>query len=185
MGGGARFALGILTGVAGVILVAAAAGFIVVYTGAYDVAATDRHVPFVRWAFETTMRNSVESRALELSPRPADAEVSMEDAGRLYGHACVHCHGGPGVERAHWATEMLPMPPELTHAATEWSAPEIFWIVKHGIKMSGMPPFGPHESDETLWSVAAFVERLPAMTAEEFARWTEAAPAGGEPSHTE
>ena len=63
---------------------------------------------------------------------------------------------------------MVPDPPDLAHAAEEWSTAEIFWIVKHGIKMSGMPPFGDGHEDRTIWNIAAFVDRLPAMTPEQY-----------------
>jgi len=50
----------------------------------------------------------------------------------------------------------------------EWGANEVFWIAKHGIKMSGMPSFGRTHDDETLWNITAFAMRLPGMTQEEY-----------------
>jgi hypothetical protein len=52
-------------------------------------------------------------------------------------------------------------------AATELA--QVYWIAKHGVKMAGMPAFGPSHDDHTLWSVAAFVKELPAMTPERYA----------------
>lgn len=159
----ASFLLGILAA----LLVLAAAGLIVVYTGAYNVAATSGHVPIARWALDTTMHNSVESRAGELEPPPVTPAMLRAGAAE-YKEYCEHCHGGPGASRAEWARGMLPMPPHLSHAARDWSPAEIFWIVKHGIKMSGMPSFAG-EGDETIWAIAAFVNRMPAITPEAYA----------------
>ena len=64
---------------------------------------------------------------------------------------------------------MRPRPPHLAEAAAEWKLEEVFWLAKHGIKMSGMPAFGPTHQDQMLWNVAAFVKQLPAMTPEEYA----------------
>lgn len=64
---------------------------------------------------------------------------------------------------------MWPRSPQLAEAAAEWEPEEIFWLVKHGVKMSGMQAFGPTHDDRGLWSIAAFFQILPAMTPEEFA----------------
>lgn len=140
----------------------------VAYSGSYNIAATEEHASYIRWLFGTTFRNSVEARAddkvvPELTPAMAAAGAGP------YKAMCQHCHAGPGVERAEWAGGMRPIPPHLTEAAAEWEAGEVFWLVKHGAKMSGMPAFGPTHSDERLWEIAAFVKQLPAMTPEQYA----------------
>ena len=159
---------GMVIGILGTILVAVAVWLVVVYTGAYNVAATDRHADIVRWTFETTMHHSVSSRAEEVAaPEVVSAELVAAGA-ETYASTCAHCHGAPGSDRAHWASNMRPMPPELVEAAAEWQPEEIFWIVKHGIKMSGMPAFQPEHSDEEIWGIAAFVNQLPGMTPEDY-----------------
>lgn len=161
--------LGVVAGVLVTLAVAAIVGLTVVYTGGYNVAATEEHASFTRWAFDTTYRNSIERRAEDI-PVPAAVTPALFEAGASrYKATCQHCHAGPGVERADWASGMRPQPPHLTEAAAEWEPEEIFWIAKHGIKMSGMPAFGPTHDDETLWGIAAFVKELPAMTPERYA----------------
>ena len=39
-----------------------------------------------------------------------------------------------------------------------------FWIIKHGIKMSGMPAWGKSMDDESIWSMVAFLQQLPDMS---------------------
>ena len=160
--------LGIATGAAAVLALLAAAGLIVVYTGAFNVAATEDHRSFVRWAFDTTMHNSVERRAANVGAPKTPTPAMVEAGARHYKSACQHCHAGPGVERSEWASGMRPRPPHLAEAARGWEPRELFWIVKHGIAMTGMPAFGPTHDDETIWSIAAFVKELPAMTAERY-----------------
>ena len=99
-----------------------------------------------------------------------------------YKQMCQHCHAGPGVERAEWAGGMRPRPPHLKDAAPEWEAKEIFWLVKHGAKMAGMPAFGPTHDDQALWSIAAFVKELPAMTLEKSAALGSAGSKRGQPT---
>ena len=64
---------------------------------------------------------------------------------------------------------MLPEPPHLTDTISEWEPREVFWLAKHGIRMSGMPAFGPTHSDDEIWNITAFVMRLPGMTEDEYA----------------
>ncbi|WEX07876.1 cytochrome c [Chelativorans sp. AA-79] len=172
-------ALLVAAGAAGMVVLLAVIGLLVVYTGAYNVAATEEHLSPTRWAFDTTLRSSVESRA-EGAAAPENITQEMIAAGGAeYKAACQHCHAGPGVERAEWASGMRPRPPHLTEAAAEWEFQEVYWLAKHGIKMTGMPAFGPTHDDQTLWSIAAFVKQLPAMTPEEYAAIGDSAGEGG------
>lgn len=93
----------------------------------------------------------------------------IEAGASSYKSTCQHCHAGPGIERSPWASGMRPRPPHLTEAAAEWEPEEVFWIVKHGVKMSGMPAFGPTHDDQMLWNIVAFVKELPAMTPARYA----------------
>lgn len=160
---------GAAAGILGLLGLLGAAGLIVVYTGAYNVAATEEHASFTRWAFDTTFRNSVERRAADIAPPAAVTPEMIATGAASYKSMCQHCHAGPGVERADWASGMRPRPPHLTEAAADWELREVFWLVRHGVKMSGMPAFGPTHDDQAIWSIAAFVKELPAMTPERYA----------------
>lgn len=171
--------VGAVAGALGVLALLGAAGLIVVYTGAYNVAATEEHASFTRWAFDTTLRNSVERRADAVAP-PGSITPEMVAAGAgSYKAMCQHCHAGPGVTREGWAGGMRPRPPHLAEAAADWDAKEVFWIVRHGVKMSGMPAFGPTHDDRAIWNIVAFVKELPAMTPERYASLGESATPGG------
>jgi mono/diheme cytochrome c family protein len=157
------WAWGAAAGIAATLLVILLISIINAYTGAYNVAATNGHTPYERWLLSTTMRNAVKARAPERAP--GDVTLAMLTVGgREYRAMCQQCHGGPGVEREAWAEGLLPRPPHLAEAASRWRREEIFWIVKHGVKMTAMPAFGASHDDETLWAVAAFVEQLPAVS---------------------
>lgn len=106
---------GILVGTLGVLLVLAVVGLFVVYTGAFNVAATEEHASLTRWAFDTTFHRSVETRADDIEP-PADLMSRVEQGAGEYKHMCQHCHGGPGVTRAEWASGIRPRPPHLAEA---------------------------------------------------------------------
>ena len=162
-----HFGLGAAAGVIGLIVLAGIIGLITVYSGGYNVAATEDHSAFGRWAASTTLKNSIQSRAPTDDP-PSFTEAMVEAGAGEYKAMCQHCHGGPGIDRAGWAEGMLPQPPHLTEAAAHWEPNEIYWILDHGIKSSGMPAFGPSHEDEALWNLTAFVTDLPGMTQAEY-----------------
>jgi mono/diheme cytochrome c family protein len=82
---------------------------------------------------------------------------------------CAVCHGAPGVPKGDIAQGMYPQPPDLAVAAQQYSDGELFWILKHGIKMTGMPAWADH-SDPELWATVAFVKKLPGMSEAAYAQ---------------
>lgn len=153
------------------LVVLAIVGLAFMYTGAYNVAATEDHTALGRWILSTGQERSVAVRADD-APEPPAFDASMVEHGFEHFRAmCVVCHGAPGVERGEFGKGITPTPPELSEEAAEWSARELFWITKHGIKLAGMPAFGPTHSDEEIWGIVAFLEELEGMTGEEYAQW--------------
>jgi mono/diheme cytochrome c family protein len=137
--------------------------------GWYDVAATRQHTWPIYWLLQTTMRRSVERRAAEVRVPPL-ADVAMAARGRtLYAEHCVPCHGAPGVAPAPFALGMTPAAANLTHTSRVWRPAELYWVVKHGIKMSAMPAWEFRLPDSDLWAIVAFLQRLPFMTPEQYA----------------
>jgi mono/diheme cytochrome c family protein len=78
---------------------------------------------------------------------------------------CVGCHGAPGVDPAELRDGLNPEPPLLAEHAGHLPLNEVFWVIKHGVRMTGMPAWGVTHSDDGIWAIAAFVEKLPAYIA--------------------
>jgi len=176
---------GIVLGIVATLLVGVLTWLTVVYTGAYDVAATDPHADAVRWTLDTTVHRSVSSRAGDVDLPDLSSEALIAEGGGHYSESCVHCHGAPGQDPADWSRGMRPEPPHLAEAATEWTPEEIYWIVDNGIKMSGMPAFGPQHGAEAVVAITAFVNQLPGMTPEDYLAITEDGHAHGDERHHE
>ena len=158
------------------ILALAAAGFLFVYSGAYSVAATDGHSKPVEWAVRTAAERSIRAHAKGVT---VPQGIDLRDptlAQKAFGHysaACVTCHAAPGRGPDPWVV-LYPPAPDLTKAevVSRWSDRELFWIIKHGIKDTGMLALGPTHKDDDVWAVSAFVRQLPAMTAEQYEAMT-------------
>ncbi|MBL9024353.1 MAG: cytochrome c [Myxococcales bacterium] len=156
-----------LAALGGVVAAAAIGATVMIATGTYNVAATEPHARPVEWALRSTMERSVREQA-EAVAVPAGVDVRDPAlAARAIGHysvACAGCHGAPGSERAPWMV-LYPEPENLTRAEVvdRWSDGELYWIVKNGIKDTGMIALGPTHKEEDLWAVTAFVRQLPTM----------------------
>lgn len=141
------------------LLAVAAAGF--VYSGAYNVAADEPHWPITERILGALRARSIETRAGDVAPPDLSDETRVVAGAGQYAEMCASCHLAPGIADSELRQGLNPKPPEL--ARHRLDAREAFWIVKHGVKMTGMPAWGPTHDDETLWNVVAFLQELPGM----------------------
>jgi mono/diheme cytochrome c family protein len=136
---------------------------LMVWSGLYNVAADDPHMKSTYRLLETMRQRSIAVRADELQV-PADLKNPariVQGAGN-YNAMCTGCHLAPGVADTELSKGLYPAPPNLTK--TEVDAAEAFWVVKHGIKASGMPAWGKSMDDAYIWNMAAFLQELPKLT---------------------
>lgn len=166
--------------VLGTVLVGVAAATVLVYSGAYNVAATDRHSGLTHAVFETARVRSIKAHAAGIAPPTDLASEARVIAGTShFAEHCAMCHTAPGVNAQDLADGMYPKPPVLTEAARRYSPGELFWILRNGIKMSGMPAWGADHSDDDLWNTVAFMERLPTMSEQDYGKLIMASMAAG------
>jgi mono/diheme cytochrome c family protein len=150
------------------VLLLGATGYI--YLGLFDVAATDHHSAPVHWVMEQARIRSIRAHAagIEAPPGLDTPQEVLAGADHFAAH-CAVCHGAPGVPKGDIALGLYPEPPDLAKAAAIYSPGELFWILKHGIKMTGMPSWSDHSDDE-LWAAVAFIEKLPGMSEADYAQ---------------
>jgi mono/diheme cytochrome c family protein len=169
--------------VLGALLVFVVAAAVGIYAGLYNIAADVPHTQPVYWLFETVRERSVAARARDIVvPNDlADGSRISKGAGE-YAEMCSGCHLAPGMERTEISRGLYPRAPELRHK-TDLTPAEQFWIVKHGVKMTGMPAWGVTHDDELLWDVVAFVRKLPELTPEQYETMVKTAPKHEELMH--
>jgi mono/diheme cytochrome c family protein len=156
---------------------AAVLGAAMVYGGLYNVAATEQHFQSVFSLLEVAMRQSVRLRARNIEAPPlADEALVLRGAG-CFRDKCAQCHGAPGVAQGDIGKSMQPLPGPLVDAPRHWNARELYWVTRHGIRMSGMPAWQHRLSDGELWAVVAFMQRLPDLNAAQYASLVGQAPA--------
>jgi len=140
----------------------------VIYSGVYNVTATSQHTRPVLWALETSMRQAVRIRARAVSVPPLDDPALAMRGLVHYRNSCLKCHGAPGVPPEPFALGLLPAPNNLAQTALEWSAAELYWVTRNGLKMTAMPAWEFRYPDAELWAIVAFLRRLPSLTTEDY-----------------
>ena len=165
-----------------IVQVLAAIGF--VYSGIFNVAATDPHWSLTQAIMETARVRSIKTRAAGILP-PGNLGDHKRVVGGTshFAEHCSSCHSAPGVESGEVAKGMYPSPPTLTNAVKQWAPGELFWIIRNGIKMSGMSAW-PSHSDEDIWDIIAFLNKLTSMSEQDYGELIkESMEAGGHKVH--
>jgi len=166
------------------LLATAAVGAIasVFWFGVYDISATDQHLAPTYWLLDTGMRRAVVRRAKRIEVPPLDDAGKIARGAEHYRGLCAPCHGAPGVAPEAFALGLLPVPANLTHTARTWRPAELFWTIKQGIKMTGMPAWAFRMNDDEIWAIVAFLRVMPALAPEDYRRMAERTAASSQDS---
>jgi mono/diheme cytochrome c family protein len=132
------------------------------WSGFYNIGADAPHEP-ITYRFLTMVReHSIKRHAKDIAvPNLDDQALILKGAGQ-YAAMCTGCHLAPGMKESEIRAGLYPQPPNLSQQPIDMR--EAFWVIKHGIKMSGMPAWGATHDDQTIWSMVAFLQKLPGMT---------------------
>ncbi len=165
-----------LAGVAALVVLAVAASGVVVYAGLINVAADEPHSDAVFWFMETARERSIAVRASDIvAPKDLNDPRRLDSGVAQYAAMCSGCHLAPGMKRTEMSRGLYPRAPVLSRGSA-LGAEVTFWVIKHGIKMTGMPAWGVTHSDEMIWDLVAFLKVLPELTPEKYRSMLESAP---------
>jgi len=140
--------------------------------GLAPIQASSRHWAITSWVLDSVKRRSVATYSLTVDTPPLDdAGIRLRGAGH-YEQGCRPCHGSPLVPPPPIPHGMTPHPPDLKQQVARWKPRELFYIVKHGIKFTGMPAWPVLVRDDEIWSMVAFLRLLPSMDGPTYERMT-------------
>lgn len=162
-----------------VLVVGGGAGYI--YFGLYPMGADVPHNKLSYWVLETLRERSVAKASASIEvPDLSNLEL-LVSGGTDYDKMCADCHLKPGQSESDLVIGMYPSPPNLSVAPKDHGHSHAdgghdpqqklrrqYWIIKHGIKASGMPAWGLTHSDERMWAMVAFLQKLPELTSAEY-----------------
>lgn len=137
-------------------------GFIVMFSGWFNVSTTWEDPAVVQWVLATTSKNSVKFRAKDIAIPPLGSEEQIRNGFQSFRAMCAGCHTPPGDDPTPMAQGLNPEAPDLAKVLKPPA--EIFWVLKNGIRMTGMPGWGVSHTDEQLWELVSFVLELPEMS---------------------
>lgn len=156
----------VLATVAVLVVGTAAAFALFVESGAYNFAADEPHTAAVSSLLETMRERSIATRAGGLQPPNLTETTRIVQGAGNYNAMCVSCHLAPGMAESELSKGLYPAPPNLSKEKV--GPAHAFWVIKHGIKASGMPAWGKSMSDEYVWNMAAFLQELPKLDADRY-----------------
>ena len=162
----------VLTAIGILAIVALIGAAVFLLGGFYSVAANEPDLVAVTWALEKIRDASIDHHAHFTAPANLDDAGTVQAGAHAYSQrGCSCCHGAPGVKSPNFYKGMNPEPPDLKDVASSKPA-ELFWVIKNGVKMTGMPSFSTiGMEDNEIWSVVAFIRKLPVSDAD-FKMWT-------------
>jgi len=148
-----------------------------VWSGSYNVAATVPHWKATHWFLEQVRERSISAHSRGIIIPPLEDSKLFDIGFENYHAMCRLCHGAPGYSRTEIAKGIYPSPPELASqdVVKSLNNAELHWVIKNGIKMTGMPAFGATHSEDELWAMVAFVKRLPDLKPDKYSAMVKAA----------
>lgn len=141
----------------------AVGGALVAVSGVMPVKASSGHWPITEWLLHFAMRRSTVFHSLAIETPPLDDPALVLAGAGHYENGCRPCHGSPVAERPRVVLEMTPQPPIIPLRLDTWRDRELFTIVRHGIKFTAMPAWPSARRDDEVWSMVAFLRRLPEL----------------------
>jgi mono/diheme cytochrome c family protein len=141
-----------------------------VFSGFYNISAMVPH-----WSITFDILEEARDQSISYHSKgivaPSLKDPKMEDAGfHHFQDTCRLCHGAPGIGPSEFAQGLYPSPPDLASSDLhrEMNDSKIFWIIKNGLKMTGMPSFGVTHSDQEIWDIVAFIDRLSTLQPDQY-----------------
>ena len=151
---------------AGVVTAITGAG--VVYFGVINVGADEPHSDPVYALLSTARDRSIEVRSRDIKVPDLSEEALIRAGAGNYNSMCIGCHLAPGIEGTELSNSLYPAPPNLSKLGVDGNPAAAFWIIKHGIKSTGMPAWGKSMADPYIWGMVAFLQQLPSLDAEQY-----------------
>ncbi|MEX2128868.1 MAG: c-type cytochrome [Xanthobacteraceae bacterium] len=145
-----------------------AGGLLFAWSGLLSVAASSGHWAITDWFLHWVMQNSVRTYSMTIeTPDLSNPGLVHRGAGH-YETGCAPCHGSPAEPQDLSVAQATPPPPTLNHVNQKWEPKHLFWIVRHGIKFTGMPAWVALQREDEIWAMVAFLREQPSMSAERY-----------------
>ncbi len=144
-------------------------------SGAYNMAATEKHWGITERVIEWVRDSSIEARAKDLNVPSLDDADLLANGAEHYNAMCTICHLAPGLNPTELSIGLYPQAPVFHQrepindpAAKLERAKAYFWVIKNGLKMTAMPAWGLSHDDHAIWGMTALVLKISKMSPEQY-----------------
>lgn len=138
-----------------------------IYFGLVDPGADEPHADWVHGLVEVARDRAIAVRAESIEVPALGSEAQVLNGAGNYAAMCTGCHLAPGMAPTELSRGLYPAAPALADRGAPDPA-RAFWVIKHGVKASGMPAWGGSMPDEYIWNMVAFLQAMPSMDAERY-----------------
>lgn len=166
-----------LLGFALAVVVVLACGFCYVRFGFVDPRAD---MP-INW-FESkvampALDASVDKRAPDAHNPVQPTDANLIAGMKIYQSSCAGCHGD--VQHAHsgFGDAFYPRAPQFVEDAPDMPENQNFYIIQHGVRLSGMPAWKGVLKEDEIWQVTTFLSHMDKLPPQVATEWKAAAAA--------
>ncbi len=154
-----------------------------IWFGLYNVAADVPHWPVTEQLLETLRDRSMTVHAQDIAiPKDLGRRERISAGAGLYDEMCTNCHLTPSIDSTEMRQGLYPKPPAFPVEGEDDPA-VAFWTIKHGVKSTAMPAWGPSHTDDQIWDMVAFLVKLKGMSAADYKALVAAAPPDDDDEH--
>jgi len=160
-----------IAGVAITLLVLGCTVFTVSHFGLYPIGADNPPTGLERSLAGRAMDEYADKHKPDMQNPTQLTAANLTDGAKEYEEHCAFCHGGAKAKISPMRDKFNPPAPQLInripHDPDNW----LFWVTKHGVRMTGMPTWDGIMSDEEIWRVIAFIKNSNNLPPEAAAAW--------------
>lgn len=147
------------------VVTAALFALLLAWSGVIPIGASSGHWQITNWGLHWAMENSVRTHTFLQSPKLEREDDGLVSAAGHFAQSCAACHGAPGVLPLPVMRAATPHAPNLQVNARKWTDAQLFYILDHGVKFTGMPFWAARDRPDEIRRMVAFVRALPTMSA--------------------
>jgi len=162
-----RFLLGLIAAIVIVLL----AEFLWVRAGFVDPRADVPEGALERAIAMPSLDASVHRHAAEARNPVAATNVNLAAGMKVYQTNCAGCHGDIHQPKGALANAFYPHAPQFMEDSPDMPENENFYIIQHGIRMSGMPAWDSSLNEQEIWQVTAFLSHMDKLPPEVTEQW--------------
>ncbi len=142
--------------------------FTFMWFGFYNVSAKDKHFALTTSLLELVRTRSIDARINDIKVPDLTDHEQIKAGSKNYAEMCTSCHLAPGMEMTEINQGLYPRPPVFSDNDYQNSPAVQFWVIKNGLKMTGMPAWSPPHTDDQVWAMVAFINKSNQLTASEY-----------------